>query len=90
MTKRLRRPRAKDGELLVKFGKHEGEIDLFYCHPENNKGMRADCRMLAHAFENLILWKEDGRTLRQELIKRGYDITTFKFSIKKLAEVGVE
>ena len=45
--------------------------------------MRRDSRMLMTAFERVILYEEDGRTLRQELEARGYDITTLKFSVMK-------
>jgi hypothetical protein len=81
--RRYRKPEAKQGELLVKYGKEFGDEDLFYCHPENECGMSRDSRMLAIAFERTVLFPEDGRTLRQELEARGYDITTLKFSIMK-------
>ena len=83
MKKRYRTPVAKDGEFLVKFGKEYGDEDLFYCYPSNECGMSRDSRMLSIAFERTILFPEDGRSLRQELEARGYDITTFKFSIFK-------
>jgi hypothetical protein len=78
---RFRAPKAKAGELLVKYGKHCGDLDLFYCYPSNELGMRRDSRLLSYAFEGHDLF--DGKNLRQELIDRGYDITTLKFSIKK-------
>jgi hypothetical protein len=81
--KRLRAPKAKDGELLVKYGKEFGDEDLFYCYPDNECGMKRDSRMLMLAFERTVLFQEDGRTLRQELEARGYDITTLRFSIMK-------
>lgn len=83
MKKRYRKPVAKDGELLVKYGKDETDEDLFYCHPDNECGMERDSRMLSIAFEGTVIFKEDGRTLREELEKRGYDIKTMKFSIMK-------
>ena len=82
MAKRYRKPVAKDGELLVKFGQEYGDKDLFYCWPDNEVGMKRDSRVVMHAFESLKLL--DGKTLREELVARGYDITTLKFSIKKL------
>ena len=81
MSKRLRTPKAKDNELLVKFGKSEGEIDLYYCHPENECGMKNDAKLLVHAFGNTDILKFGN--LRQILVDRGYDITTLKFSIMK-------
>jgi len=79
----MRAPKAKAGELLVKFGKFEGEVDLFYCFPANELGMKRDSRLLSMAFENTEMF--DGKTLRKLLEERGYDITTFKFSILKKA-----
>ena len=81
--KRLRTPKAKDGELLVKYGKEYGDEDLFYCCPENECGMNRDSKMLMLAFERSVIFKEDGRTLRQELEARGYDIASLKFSVMK-------
>jgi hypothetical protein len=81
--KRYRKPVAKDGELLVKYGQEYGEKDLFYCYPDNECGMKRDSKMLMIAFERTVLFQEDGRTLRQELEARDYDITTLKFSIRK-------
>lgn len=82
--KRLRAPKAKAGELLVKYGKEFGDEDLFYCYPDNECGMKRDSKMLMHAFERAAVFHEDGRTLRQELEARGYDITTLKFSVMKV------
>lgn len=81
--KRFRTPVAKENELLVKYGKEYGDEDLFYCYPENECGMKRDSKMMMIAFERTVLFQEDGRTLRQELEARGYDITTLKFSIMK-------
>ena len=81
MKKRYRTPKAKPGELLVKFGQKHGERDLFYCWPENDCGMNRDSKFLSYAFERIDII--DGNSLRQELEDRGYDITTLKFSIQK-------
>lgn len=70
---------------MVKYGKEYGDEDLFYCYPDNGCGMKRDSRMLMMAFEKTTLF--DGKTLRQELEARGYDITTLKFSVmKKITE----
>ncbi|MDY6893804.1 MAG: hypothetical protein SVO01_00075 [Thermotogota bacterium] len=79
--KRFRKPVAKPGELLVKYGKHYGYEDLFYCWPDNKSRMKSDSRILCDAIERVKIF--DGKTLRQILIDRGYDITTFKLSVKK-------
>lgn len=83
MARRWRKPVAKPGELLVKWGKEYGDEDLYYCFPDNECGMSRDSRLMSCAFESTVLFKEDGRTLRQELEARGYDIKTLKFSIMK-------
>lgn len=82
MPKRFRKPNPKQGELLVKFGKADGEIDLLYCWPENTCGMRRDTRLVMNALERIDVY--EGKSLRQELTERGYDITTLKFSITKI------
>lgn len=86
MSKRFRQPIPKPGELLVKYGRpgHGESPDLVYTWPENTCGMRRDSRILMVAIEELKVF--EGRTLRQELEARGYDIRTFRLSIKKLAE----
>lgn len=77
--KRLRKPKAKPGELLVRFGKVDGEIDLYYCHGGEGAA-KSDSRLLSHFFEN-VTW--EGTNLRNELVRRGYDISTFVFSIRQ-------
>ena len=83
MIKRFRTPKAKDGQLLVKYGQQYGDRDLFYCWPENGDGMRADSRLLMNALERVEIY--DRKPLRKLLEERGYDITTLKFTIQKLA-----
>jgi hypothetical protein len=80
MRKRFRSPTAKEGELLAKYGRHEGDLDIFYCY--NGAGMKPDSRLLSNAFENTKIF--EGKSLRQLLVERGYDITTLKFTINKL------
>lgn len=84
MQKRYRKPKAKDGQLLVKYGQEDGERDLFYCWPDNDSGMKRDVRLLMLALERNEVW--DGKSVRQELEDRGYDITTLKFTISKKSD----
>lgn len=77
---RLRTPKAKPGELLVKYGKEFGDEDLFFCFGGSGATSR-DSKLLMIAFERPM---QHGVTLRQELINRGYDITTLKFTIQKV------
>lgn len=81
MQKRFRTPKAKEGELLVKYGQEHGDRDLFYCWPENECGMRHDSRLVMHALERCDIFG-DG-SLRKQLEERGYDITSLKFTIRK-------
>ncbi len=83
MKKRFKTPKAKDGELLVK-GQYGGECDLFYCWPKNDESMVWDCKLIMIALQRNVVFR--GSTLIEELERRGYDITTLKFSIQKKAE----
>lgn len=80
MGKRLRKPKARPGELLIRFGKVDGEVDLFYCHGGQGATKR-DARLLSHFFE-VVTWP-DGMNLRKELEYRGYDISTLLFSVQQ-------
>jgi hypothetical protein len=83
MTKRrFRIPTAKNGELLAQYGSDHGDIDLHYCWPDNEVGMKADSRLLMFAIERAHV--HDGKTLRTLLQERWYDITTFKLTVKKV------
>ena len=66
-------------DLKIKWSKKEN--DLLYYYPRKSDGG------VLHDFFEYLTSKAtcDGqeRTLRNELIARGYDITTLKFSIKK-------
>ncbi len=78
--KRWRKPYAKLGELKVAYGKCWDKEDVFYCHGGDGAA-RCDTRMLMQFFERKNSLSE--KTLREELIERGYDITTIKFSIQQ-------
>ena len=66
-------PKVKPGELKVQYGKVKASNspDICYCRGEGT--LRADVRLLDNVFSNLY----------DELEKRGYDLTTLKFSIYK-------
>lgn len=80
MTKRYRVPMVKPGQLKVSYGKipHENP-DVLYSHGGNGAS-RPDARLLSHFFEGITYL--EGRSLRQELEHRGYDIKTMKFTIQ--------
>lgn len=76
--KRWRKPTAKPGQLKIAYGQEYGDKDLFFCWGQGT--CRADSSMLNSYF--CYHKGFEGRTLVEELEKRGYDITTLKFSIE--------
>lgn len=98
-VKKMRFPKGRhypknDGSksgLTVLWNKpaHE-EVDLQYYWRMSNADfaltnrpvMKPDINLLMHHFQSLKGYS--GRTLAEELIERGYDISTFKFTIEKL------
>lgn len=87
MTKRFRAPKAKPGELKAQYGKlpHD-KPDLCFAWGEGVDS--ADARLLNDALTSkrhrpmANVWDD---SLIEELEKRGYDITTLKFSVQKKA-----
>ena len=65
-------------KLIVRWSKRDKAH--LYCGGKQTGGM------LAHYFEGIRY--PDEHTLMQELERRGYDLTTLRFSIKK--KVGIE
>jgi len=85
MKKRFQLVRAKPGTLIAKFGRAEGERgeQASVCYAWGGEGAsKADARILSQALEANKVFEDC--TLVEELKKRGYDITTMKFSISKL------
>jgi len=66
--------------LAAKFGKSHDGLDIYYCYGASG-ATKADGKLLMLAFERIDM--VNGKSLRQELTDRGYDITTLKFSIMK-------
>lgn len=90
--KRYRKPKLKDGELRVYWGKlpHDSP-DLIFAW-QGDYTMRADSKLLHIAFccnnpDPFItpLFSKMLPSLVQELEARGYDIETLRFSIMKKA-----
>lgn len=75
---------AHPGELRVAFGRaDDASLDIQYAW--GGKGAsKPDARCVSNAFEGSII--HDGKTLREVLVERGYDITTLKFSIQMLTK----
>lgn len=89
--KRYRRPVLKDGELRVYFGRlpHENPDIIFSW--QGDHCMKRDSNLLYYHFSckrptvslNGADWSNMEPSLIEELDRRGYDITTLKFSIQK-------
>jgi hypothetical protein len=73
--------RAKPGEFKITWGTIErGESpSLIYSHGGEGAS-KPDGHMISYIFEGCK--NEYGRTLVQDLVYRGYDISTLKFSVK--------
>ena len=88
--KRLRKPKLKDGELRMYWGREP------YCAPDvmyayqGDSAMRRDARLLhfylgcRHPDPHVTpLFSKMNPSLIEELEARGYDLTTLRFSIMK-------
>ena len=78
--KRWRGVNVKPGQLRAAYGRCDGDLDLVYAWGGEG-AQKADSRILMRALEENPVF--DGKTLVKELVERGYDITTLKFSIEK-------
>lgn len=83
----MRRPRGrmaspKSGQIVAVWAtdKHS-DPGLVYCR-KGDSLMSRDTKMLSNFFETQL--GPHGRTLIEELTARGYDLSTFRFSIQKL------
>ncbi|AUQ62149.1 hypothetical protein [Phaeobacter inhibens] len=86
MAKRIHTLTAKPGQLRAGWGRPEPGETPDLCYAWGAAGAdKTDGRVLSSAFEfekNCF-----GRTLREELEYRGYDVTTLKFSIEQKTDV---
>lgn len=67
--------------------REENELTYFWRNQDGYtcsglSSCKRDTPIMMAAFEDAKLFT--GKTLKQELIERGYDISTFKFTIEKL------
>lgn len=82
-NKRLLVPKAKPGQLLARYGRASRGQDLEICYAWGGRGADSpDARILSNALEEVPVF--GGRSLSEELTRRGYDITTLRFSIERL------
>lgn len=93
MGKRLRKPKLKDGELRIYWGKLPHENPDVVLAWQGDPSMRRDTALLHMAIcsqhpnpHKLPIFSEMNPSLIEELIARGYDITTLRFSIMKKAK----
>lgn len=78
--KPVRAPRPRKGVLELRYACVRWEPDIHFCWGEGCRSQ--DGHLINYAFNRVM----DGetKTLLEELAARGYDITTIRFSIKKL------
>ena len=89
--KRLRKPKLKDGELRIYWGKeHRNDTPDVIFAWQGDSAMRWDTRLLHYHLGcqrpdpfKQPLFSVMQPSLIEELTSRGYDITTLKFSIMK-------
>ena len=89
--KRLRRPKLKDGELRMYWGTepHDKTPDVILAW-QGDRMMKRDTNLLhyflcsRHPNPHVEpIFSEMNPSLIEELVARGYDLTTLKFSIMK-------
>lgn len=91
MNKRYRRPKTKEGQMIIQRGKIDGEVDMCIFYGDNvprcdralmfnaidGKRMRMNYKTRLPTFDPSLL---------EELEKRGYDLDTLRFSIQRKAQ----
>lgn len=91
--KRLRKPKLKDGELRMYWGRepHDSTPDIMVAW-QGNSSMKSDAILLHNIMSTKRvdpfvqpLFSKMNPSLFDELKARGYDLTTLKFSIAKKA-----
>lgn len=91
MSKRIRTPSVKADTLIVAWGRADSHDapSLVYVYPDRSG--KCDSRVLCDAFEGKQYSPDPerygsfhlGPSLTEELDRRGYDLTTLKFSIQR-------
>jgi hypothetical protein len=88
--KRLRKPKLKDGELRVYWGREPRDAPDVMFAWQGKSEMRRDTRLLHYHLATQSpdvfatpLFSKMNPSLLEELEARGYDLTTLKFSIMK-------
>jgi len=89
--KRFGKPRARDGQLKLQYGRYEGEEDHFVTYgdgiPRCDRALLSDL-VSGKSYSPLSeTWND---SFMEELEKRGYDLTTLKISVEKKKPSSVE
>lgn len=85
--KRFRAPIAKPGDLKMYWGKVQDSLSHQVCGAWGDGSSKRDLHLLFGALcepRNRYMASEQYPSIVDELIARGYDITTLKFSIQKI------
>lgn len=85
-------PVAKDGQLKVQYGKHPGERQFGIVYAWGAGCPKSDMHLIHNAISSerySVLNDSWNASLIDELISRGYDITTLKFTIEKKKDESV-
>lgn len=81
-AKRIMTHKAKPGELIARWGRTDRFAEPSIVYAWGGDGAeKPDCRILSNSIEGEIGNYADG--LAMELERRGYDLTTLRFSIKQ-------
>ena len=90
MAKRYRKPKLKDGELRIYYGKVPHESPDVVLAWQGAPSMRGDTALLHYYIcskrpdpHKLPIFSVMQPSLIEQLVARGYDLTTLKFSIMK-------
>jgi hypothetical protein len=82
MAKRIHTLNAKPGQLRAGWARPGPREMPDLCYAWGGEGAaKSEGRLLSEALEGNTVF--EGRSLREELERRGYDIKTLKFSIEK-------
>jgi hypothetical protein len=82
-VKRRGRPRCQAGVLKAQWGRVRQDADLIFIR---GRGIRMDDLLLLHSVLTLPRFGQDGSaeaSFVEELHRRGYDVTTMRFSVRK-------
>ena len=90
VSKRLRRPKLKDGELRIYWGRLQHDSPDIVFAWQGDRMMKRDTNYLHYALgcrqpdpKVQPLFSKMNQSFFEELDARGYDLTTLKFSIMK-------